>query len=42
MCRATGAGVDNALRILRSTIEQNRADEKAEAEMHIPVPSWTP
>ena len=39
---ATGAGVDDALRILRSTIEQNRADEKAEAEMHIPVPSWTP
>ena len=39
---ATGAGVDDALRILRSTIEQNRADEKTEAEMHIPVPSWTP
>ena len=39
---ATGAGVDNALRILRRRINQNRADEKAAAEELIATPSWTP
>ena len=38
---ATGAGIDNALRILRRTIDQNRADELAAENAHI-APSWTP